>query len=641
MLEEAETVAASIPQDYSALSEDVTDLKSEIGDTAMGTTATTVTGAIAEHEEDISGINTALAGKQAMLTFDNVPTSGSNNPVKSGGVYAAEALKVNKPTTSPNGTNGQYLKTNGDGTTAWDDPLEEPVTDAVADWLEAHPEATTTVQDGSLTEEKFTTATLRKVANDYVTPQMYGAVGDGTTDDTSAIQAAFDSGHNVLFPNGTYLIDGATVNSTICIKSDSATLKVRTSYQDHVLEINATVYTSGMLYINGDYKALCGIKFENSYNSYVEMLNVQKCSVWGVRIAVGSHSTFGYIYTNACGSAIQATVSYASKNTITVDSILSNGNKTILSSAYTADGFPLEDASGYAETKYATDPFSGSVCFRITGYNADTNVITSSSNFQSDYISKACYIICGGGVFIGNNVFSQINFGIVDTRLGGTGMTINATYGHVIQAFYSQSDRIPMYFGSYSLGCTIGSFTTEGSKSGYKIYTQGSYNYSVIVATSTGYNNNFMSSEVSTVQSRSYPLYNPILLKTMVRRTIPYYYNAGVTAVINEAWPDNTFFLYSKTGFQLSLSDGFMSEKTYNPWGVKTVYFLPSNNPSTNITVSLTDALVNNGYSIYGGENGAITFSRPSQWFKVEVFLRRESKQFALVVTPINRITST
>jgi len=40
------------------------------------------------------GIYTALAGKQDTLTFDNVPTSGSSNPVTSGGVYNAEATKV-------------------------------------------------------------------------------------------------------------------------------------------------------------------------------------------------------------------------------------------------------------------------------------------------------------------------------------------------------------------------------------------------------------------------------------------------------------------------------------------------------------------------------------------------------------------
>ena len=42
---------------------------------------------------EISSINAALAGKQDALTFDDSPTSGSDNPVKSGGIYTALAGK--------------------------------------------------------------------------------------------------------------------------------------------------------------------------------------------------------------------------------------------------------------------------------------------------------------------------------------------------------------------------------------------------------------------------------------------------------------------------------------------------------------------------------------------------------------------
>lgn len=43
---------------------------------------------------DKTYVDTQLATKQNTLTFDDAPTNGSNNPVKSGGVYTALAGKV-------------------------------------------------------------------------------------------------------------------------------------------------------------------------------------------------------------------------------------------------------------------------------------------------------------------------------------------------------------------------------------------------------------------------------------------------------------------------------------------------------------------------------------------------------------------
>ena len=163
------------------------------------------------------------------LVFDNSPTSGSTKLVKSGGIYSAiaseasrattaEGLKVNKPTSSPNGTSGQFLKTLGDGSTVWDEPLHDPIDEAVEDWLDDHPEATTTVQDGSLTIEKLTDATKLKVINAFVTPEMFGAYGDGDSenphDDTEAINSAISyaitHGVEVRFNPKTYGVIPAT-----------------------------------------------------------------------------------------------------------------------------------------------------------------------------------------------------------------------------------------------------------------------------------------------------------------------------------------------------------------------------------------------------------------------------------------------
>jgi len=66
----------------------------------------------------IDAINTALSGKQATLTFDDIPTQSSNNPVKSGGVYSAvkaltDAIMAGTEETAAYHL-GFYLDENGD-----------------------------------------------------------------------------------------------------------------------------------------------------------------------------------------------------------------------------------------------------------------------------------------------------------------------------------------------------------------------------------------------------------------------------------------------------------------------------------------------------------------------------------------------
>lgn len=58
-------------------------------------------------------------------------------------------------------------------------------------------------------------AGYNEIAEKFVTPQMYGAIGDGEADDTEALKRAFASEKNILIRNGTYL-----VNDTIDVESD-------------------------------------------------------------------------------------------------------------------------------------------------------------------------------------------------------------------------------------------------------------------------------------------------------------------------------------------------------------------------------------------------------------------------------------
>lgn len=58
-------------------------------DIAVNDTIVKTEGSTVGNCEDANDIVTMLAGKQNTLTFDNIPTQNSNNPVRSGGVYNA------------------------------------------------------------------------------------------------------------------------------------------------------------------------------------------------------------------------------------------------------------------------------------------------------------------------------------------------------------------------------------------------------------------------------------------------------------------------------------------------------------------------------------------------------------------------
>lgn len=143
--------------------------------------------------------------------------SGTNAKIDS-----LENKKLNNPAIGGNpdyGDSGQLLRTLGDGRTEWADvglPTDAQTAQAVSDWLDEHPEATTTVQDGTITEAKIEPTFLPLIKNDCVTPQMYGAKGDGINDDTVAIQNALDSGRVVFFPDGIYLVSSPlTIHNSI------------------------------------------------------------------------------------------------------------------------------------------------------------------------------------------------------------------------------------------------------------------------------------------------------------------------------------------------------------------------------------------------------------------------------------------
>ena len=86
-----------------------------------------------------------------------------------------------------------------------EDTIGGDVRDEVQAELEAHPEWTTTVQDGAITKAKINTAFLPEIENAYVTPEMFGVAGTDADLLEYAINNLADGG--VLMLDKDYTLD--------------------------------------------------------------------------------------------------------------------------------------------------------------------------------------------------------------------------------------------------------------------------------------------------------------------------------------------------------------------------------------------------------------------------------------------------
>lgn len=130
------------------------------------------------------------AAKRAEEAADSINSSGWNAELKDD-----LGKKIDKPSVADN----NKLPRAKDGEVEWleeGQPTDEQTDNAVTKWLNEHPEATTTVQDNSLNESKFTLVARRRIAREYRT--LAEALSDNIWDINTFIRThgfdTFDDG---------------------------------------------------------------------------------------------------------------------------------------------------------------------------------------------------------------------------------------------------------------------------------------------------------------------------------------------------------------------------------------------------------------------------------------------------------------
>lgn len=219
--------------------------------------------------------------------------------------------------------------------------------------------------------------------SEYVSVIDFGAVGDGSTDDTAAIQAAIDTGKAVFIPAGTYKCSGITLdNSGQIIYGEGATQTILNdaSSSDTVISITAAYVTVK------DLSCTC----VNTPTTVGDLTPV------GIETGVSAHyATISNVHSDGFAVCIDLTGGIRStieKTRVNVGEFSYYGIGLTGGGEITVDNCSIFDASG--------DKFAGLGLLYVS--NSPANVITN--NYISRGRAKGIYVTAPSGSFSNNYI---------------------------------------------------------------------------------------------------------------------------------------------------------------------------------------------------------------------------------------------
>lgn len=251
---------------------------------------------------------------------------------------------------------------------------------------------------------------------------VYGALGDGSTDDITAINAAIQAasaGDSVWFPAGTYIISTSIIpKSGVSLKSDYATIKLKNASNTDMVTFNgvfSNLTIEGIIFdgnqtnqtynndMNGiNFTAAClnvwirNCKFINITGRCIETNPASNVD----NIHIVDNKFIDYLYQ---GVNLQATSNAFISNNIfdnesvtatdtpygvscnVVTNVTINDNIIILSGTGSGNGFGITVRDGI-NTKIDNNTIDGQDYVNIGGISCDTNIRTSDYTITNNTI---------------------------------------------------------------------------------------------------------------------------------------------------------------------------------------------------------------------------------------------------------------
>jgi len=232
-----------------------------------------------------------------------------------------------------------------------------------------------------------TGSTLRVLADklsDSVSVKDFGALGDGVSNDTVALQAALDTGKSLYFPAGVYLTDpltipysarGATYTGAGFYHYDNShqtVIKARTAAQAHVFKVgNSGASGSDCLAfqhirIDCDNKAQMGI--DATYGAFFTMVD---CGVY-------NYTNFGVYHKQGLARYSRVFMNTSPTTYPTAVGLYLYSDSSVTDSEFSGGGTPLKIVAGGNRIVNVWANTGAASCITLTPFDDSTTHINTS-----------------------------------------------------------------------------------------------------------------------------------------------------------------------------------------------------------------------------------------------------------------------